>query len=129
MPYTDKQRQKDYCKKHYDDNKAVYIARAKRHRDKARDVIRQFLFDYFANNACVDCGENNPMVLQFDHRVPSLKIFMISNAVRLGYSLARIKKEINSCDVRCANCHQLKTKYKLPWYKKAYDNYRRVAQR
>ena len=35
-----------------------------------------------------------------------------------GYSSEKIKKEIEKCDVRCANCHIKKTIKQLKWYKK-----------
>ena len=57
---------------------------------------------------CKDCGESNPLVLDFDH-VRGKKIMCISNMVRNSYSIETIQKEIDKCEVRCANCHRLIT--------------------
>jgi len=57
---------------------------------------------------CMDCGNSFPSIcMDFDHRVPSLKLFAIS-AWR-GYSPAAIENEIAKCDVVCSNCHRIRT--------------------
>lgn len=74
-------------------------------RDKAREVIRQ----YKLNNPCVDCGEDDPVVLEFDHINPQEKKFVIADAVGQGRGVKSILEEISKCEVRCANCHRRKT--------------------
>ena len=61
---------------------------------------------YLLDHPCVDCGEGDPIVLEFDHRDPKNKLFALGAAVGLGYSLVRVIDEIEKCDVRCANCHR-----------------------
>ncbi len=62
---------------------------------------------YLNSHPCVDCGETDWLVLQFDH-VRGKKSFNIS--YRLGsYKWETIKAEIDKCDVRCANCHSIQT--------------------
>lgn len=56
---------------------------------------------------CVDCGETNTALLEFDHREPSQKSFNIFRGVP-QYGFAKFKAEIEKCDVRCANCHKLR---------------------
>jgi hypothetical protein len=48
------------------------------------------------------------MVLEFDH-CSGKKDFNISTGLQLGFSLAVLKKEIEKCQVLCANCHSVKT--------------------
>jgi hypothetical protein len=56
---------------------------------------------------CVDCGEKNPIVLEFDHRDPNQKI---ANVGKLRYgSTKQLKEELAKCDVVCANCHRKRT--------------------
>lgn len=56
---------------------------------------------------CKDCGyRDNPMALQFDHRDPSQKKFNIGGR---NAGLKHILEEIAKCDVRCANCHIIRT--------------------
>jgi hypothetical protein len=55
--------------------------------------------------ACVRCGENHPACLEFHHRDRTKKDFTLSTAY-CSYSLERIQREAEKCDVLCANCHR-----------------------
>ena len=56
---------------------------------------------------CKDCGYcENPLALQFDH-VRGEKLGSVST-MYTG-SLDKLMAEIAKCDVRCANCHLIKT--------------------
>lgn len=59
---------------------------------------------YFANNPCVDCGEADRDVLEFDHRNPALKKGSVCEMAHRCVSRAEV--EAAKCDVRCANCHR-----------------------
>jgi hypothetical protein len=72
-------------------------------------MIRSKLFDFLSKNPCVDCGEKDPIVLEFDHKVRSKKFKMISKMLSGHYSWQSLEKEINKCDIRCANCHRRKS--------------------
>jgi hypothetical protein len=72
-----------------------------------RAGIRAFVFAYKSQHPCVDCGEADPVCLDFDHRDPALKVFAVARA--FDFSLKRVQAEIAKCDVRCANCHRKKT--------------------
>jgi len=55
---------------------------------------------------CTKCGYSKyPEVLEFHHKDPSEKDFSIS---RKGHcrSWQRVSKEIEKCDLLCANCHR-----------------------
>ena len=52
----------------YKDRENLYKAQ-KRHRLK----IRAKLFEFLSSKFCVDCGEKDPIVLDFDHKDPSKK--------------------------------------------------------
>jgi hypothetical protein len=54
---------------------------------------------------CADCGERHPATLQFHHLNSENKTFTIGDAVTRGFSLDKIKKEIDKCIILCANCH------------------------
>lgn len=56
---------------------------------------------------CVDCGEKNPIVLEFDHKKD--KVDCVGEIARRNGSLKAVKDEIAKCEVRCANCHRIKT--------------------
>jgi hypothetical protein len=63
--------------------------------------------EYFASHPCADCGEVDPIVLEFDHL--GGKLFDIGTALPCQ-SWASILAEIEKCEVVCANCHRRRTK-------------------
>lgn len=77
--------------------------------------IKQFVYDYLLNHPCVDCGENDPIVLEFDHI--SDKSESISVMVKNRKTIKSIQQEINKCEVRCSNCHKRRTAKQFGWYK------------
>lgn len=73
-----------------------------RKRRKAQERCRAFLFNYLRNNPCMDCGEPDPVVLEFDH-VRGIKKKGVTELI--GAGLTTLQTEIEKCDVVCANCH------------------------
>jgi hypothetical protein len=63
---------------------------------------KEYLDNVRRNSKCLDCGESNPVVLQFHHRNGRGK-YVIAMYTRWG--LDRLKEEIAKCDILCANCH------------------------
>lgn len=79
---------------------------------RSRQSINQernyaYIWAYKCSHPCVDCGEKDPIVLEFDHRAGT-KLFNIGEGGR-HRSMHNLKAEIEKCDVRCANCHRRKT--------------------
>jgi hypothetical protein len=72
---------------------------------KATKITKDFISEYFKTHPCVDCGESDPIVLDFDH-VRGEKLYDVSRAVNQGYRLWKVIQEIEKCEVRCANCHR-----------------------
>lgn len=57
---------------------------------------------------CIDCGFNrHPAALDFDHLPGSSKVNNISNMLTCSWE--SIIKEIDKCEVVCANCHRIRT--------------------
>jgi hypothetical protein len=77
-------------------------------RKAAQQRNKDYVYGYLKQNQCVDCGESRWEVLEFDH-VRGQKYCGISAMIQGRLSLNKIKIEIAKCDVRCANCHRLKT--------------------
>jgi hypothetical protein len=105
-------RSKQYYGENKDHHKLVVGIRNK----KKSLENRKKLFEYYKTHPCVDCGETDPVVLDFDHRDNVDKVLEISKMVR-HYSWNNIMKEINKCDVRCSNCHRKRTAKTQGWYK------------
>lgn len=109
-----KKERRAYDRKWYDDNKdRLRESKNKRVRN-VRNKNGRFVFDYLKIHPCVDCGEDDPIVLEFDHL--HSKERNISDMVRCSYSIEKIKLEIEKCEVRCANCHRRKTAKQFNWY-------------
>lgn len=82
--------------------------------------VRANLLAYFEQHPCVDCGEPDPVVLEFDH-VRGAKKFTVSHMMRRRMAWETIRVEIAKCDVRCSNCHRRKTAKTFGWYKLVSD--------
>lgn len=97
----------EYSRKHYKNNKQVYIDKTKNRNQRIREENRTKLFAYLSQHPCVDCGDTDVCVLEFDH-VRGKKSGNISWMVGKGFSWATIEAEIAKCEVRCANCHHIR---------------------
>ncbi len=93
---------------HYLKNRATYIAHARRNAALYVAENTRRLVAYLLLHPCVECGEADPLVLQFDHRDRTVKRIEISCMLK-DYSWSAIEIEISKCDVRCANCHSRRT--------------------
>jgi hypothetical protein len=89
----------------YESHKTKHVSQVRQRTDRQRKASRQYIRDYLTQHCCSDCGERDPVVLEFDH-VRGKKFKDVSKLVAEGYSIATIEKEINKCDVVCANCHR-----------------------
>ena len=80
------------------------VQRATDYHSKVR--ARMWVWAYLLDHPCVDCGEVDIRVLEFDHRDPKQKQANISRMVADRCGIDRISAEVAKCDVRCANCHR-----------------------
>lgn len=99
--------QRAYTSEWYGRNRRRQIAKARIRRDHRAAELRSWLRDYLADHPCVDCGETNIDLLDFDHLRD--KRDNVSTLARGAVSLEVLKAEVDKCDVRCANCHRRKT--------------------
>ena len=98
--------QAEYNRKHYIANKALYKARAVDYKRRCLTERTRLLLDFFVLHPCVDCGETDPVVLEFDHlRDKQFEISAMLTYRRWEAVLAEIEK----CEVVCANCHRRRT--------------------
>jgi hypothetical protein len=96
----------EYHREHYRANKQRYIDAAARRKKALLQERFIFLMAYFRDHPCVDCGEGDPIVLEFDHLRD--KKFSISEGIQ-GRRWQDVLDEIAKCDVVCANCHRRRT--------------------
>jgi hypothetical protein len=90
------------------------MARIRQRRQEVTERNQRLVLEYLADHPCVDCGESDPIVLEFDHLRD--KRANISALTRNGESW-RLLEEIAKCEVRCANCHRRITAIRGGWYR------------
>lgn len=73
-------------------------------RRRLRSLGRAYI-DSLKAGGCVDCGNKNLSVLDFDHTRD--KVVQLSHMWHRPF--AEIDAEAAKCEVRCANCHRIKT--------------------
>jgi hypothetical protein len=100
------------CKTKYDgvhhnlpSSKRKYAVQFRARWQRKRDFVRTYL----ETHGCVDCHESDPVCLDFDH-VRGKKAYNICDLVYNSYRLETLQKEIEKCEVRCANCHRKVTR-------------------
>lgn len=100
---------------HYDRNTEYYVEKALRRNKSNREECRRRILEYLYCHPCVDCGEADPVVLEFDHIDRSTKTAAVSMMVQRFMSWRVILQEIEKCEVRCANCHRRRTATQCGW--------------
>lgn len=80
-------------------------------------INRNNLVEYLRTHPCIQCGESDPIVLEFDHIDRSTKRAQIGDILG-SWNWNTILIEIEKCVVRCANCHRRKSHKELGWYTK-----------
>lgn len=101
-------------------SREYYHSDPKRHREsrklsKERNLKRNqlYVWEWLSKHPCVDCGETDIVVLEFDHTRD--KEDSIAHAMGYGWPLEKLRREIDKCEVRRANCHRRKTAMDEHW--------------
>lgn len=114
-----KAKAREYYAKNREAHVRVIMARKVVQRSLAIDAVGRYLLDH----PCVDCGEADVRVLDFDHREGCSKAAEVMRLAQNGYSVTSVMREIAKCDVRCRNCHAKVT------YERMGDNWRSALMR
>lgn len=77
---------------------------------------REIIWNHLQEHPCVDCGETDPLVLDFDH-VRGEKRGNVSSMVTDNRPVRFFLEEIDKCEIRCSNCHRRKTARDRGWFK------------
>lgn len=114
----------DCYKSLYGNAEEIRIKKNKKIKEKTllnRNKCRTFIANLLSKNKCMDCGETNPLTLDFDHRDPKTKIGSICELVASGREQILIT-EVEKCDIVCSNCHMKRTiKQFNHWKNRFYD--------
>lgn len=102
---------KAYAKKHYGNNKHMYGGKT----NFRRAHVQKLMLKYLSTKHCIDCQNDDIRVLEFDHLRDKSK--GIAEMVAGGYAWDSILKEIDKCEIVCANCHRVRTHTRADTYR------------
>lgn len=100
-----RKRSRQYYKEKGEVHKKNVVKRNK----KNRKVLQDYILQHFKTNSCKDCGNGDIRVLEFDHLPQFRKSKDISRLLAASVSTKTLQKEIDKCEVVCANCHKIRT--------------------
>jgi hypothetical protein len=103
----------------YREHPEVRAARMDEQVRKRKRMLQELLLDYLLEHPCVDCGERDPVVLDFDHLRD--KVANVSLLVLRKRPWAVILAEIEKCEVVCANCHRRRTAARANTYRHRFS--------
>jgi hypothetical protein len=102
-------------KRLYSENKQDQIDRVRINKQRYRQIARDFAWEYLSTHPCSQCGESDPIVLEFHH--VGGKDTEVSRLISNGASVDVIKAEVIRCVVLCASCHRRITAKEQGWYR------------
>lgn len=108
-----------YHRKHYEANRERYIRKAAAITRQKLERRWDLLVGYLSDKQCVDCGEKDLLVLEFDHLGD--KLFNVSFGIR-NRSWSAVLEEIQKCEVVCANCHRRRTAFRAKQWRSCADH-------
>jgi hypothetical protein len=100
MPFKEPEKRREYRRKWYEEHRNS----EKKHVKNRKELIRKWILNYKKNLRCSICSESHPAILDFHHKWG--KEFTVNYLVANGYSVERIKRELEKCVVLCSNCHR-----------------------
>lgn len=110
------------CKREYDRERykkwLVDKVKKKEFENVRKAEVMRYIKNLVLQKWCARCWyRENFAALQFHHIDPSKKYKSISEMVRGLRWIEKIKKEIDKCEILCANCHSIETAKQNNWYK------------
>ena len=87
-------------------NREGHLANTRRRTVATRLGYKRRIGEYLTEHPCVDCGETDLRVLDFDHDVGTEKKADIAALIAGCGRWSDIEAEIAKCSVRCADCHR-----------------------
>ena len=113
MPFKDKSKKLEYARELYQKHREVMIQRVRQNKRR----VKKWIDKYKETLKCSKCGESHPSTIDFHHKNRDTKEVSVAYLVANGYSTKRIEKELEKCEVLCANCHR-KLHYKTAIFKR-----------
>ena len=108
---------RERSRQYYAENREKHLRVIKDRQKRILREVRERLIAYFHAHPCVDCGEDDPVVLEPDHLRD--KEHNISNMLKNGHSWEKILRELDKCEIVCCNCHRRRTYKRCGSYRMA----------
>jgi len=108
---------KTYGASWYERNKEYQKANARKHSIEYRAAAKEYVWNYLLTRHCIQCGESNPVVLEFHHARGEKENDIAHLINQSGSSLNMLIAELKKCDVLCANCHRILTAKERGWFR------------
>ena len=131
MPYSTKEKKREYDKKYRELNKEKKREQNRRYKELNKEKLREKRLEYYKLNKekireerrehhnerkelcleylggkCVKCGTTHN--LQFDHIKREGKKYTITEKITNNFTI--LKEELDKCQLLCYDCHKIKTK-------------------
>tara|TARA_Y100000361_G_scaffold130171_1_gene126032 strand:- start:201 stop:857 length:657 start_codon:yes stop_codon:yes gene_type:complete len=130
--------QRETAKKYYKKNrkKCIDVIRINKRQRSLKNYIK--IVTEHLNVPCSVCKKvYHPTAMVFDHVLVNEKLRIkktegVNVLIREGYGWAKIREEISKCDVKCHNCHFLKTSKEFKYWKEIsslVDDYSSLIQK
>lgn len=103
--YDCKQCHRDYNKVYYKKNYKAERERLEKRQKEQRQKLEQMLHE--VKTKCGRCDESRFAALDFHHKDPLTKEITVAEAFARNWTVERVKKEIDKCEVICSNCHRV----------------------
>jgi hypothetical protein len=98
---------REQMREHYRQHRPYYLRKILDRKRCLREAQRAFLRQHLAVHPCVDCGEDDPRCLDFDHVRGKKRSDVTKMVGQFGWEALHL--EVAKCEVRCANCHRKRT--------------------
>lgn len=120
QPYCNVCRSKK-AKISYEKHKTSVIQKAIKRNKKHLVAFKE----YKKGLSCLLCGENEEACLDFHHKDPTTKKFVIGH--QLNYGREKVRLEIEKCICLCSNCHRKVHKYGIEKVKRLLSSTDRTS--
>jgi DNA-directed RNA polymerase subunit RPC12/RpoP len=103
-----------YMHKYRNEHRKYFNEFSRRYQKMYAKQNEEFIIEYLSQHPCVDCGNDDINILEFDH-IRGIKKDRVG-AMKYHAALETLKEEIAKCEVRCPNCHRIRTLKELGVY-------------
>ena len=101
------EKQKEWKKKHYNENKEYYREKQQQRRQNIKILIESL------KKPCIVCGKDEKACIDFHHINSTEKDFGIGDASKYKWSDKKIITEVEKCICLCSNHHRILHYYEL----------------